>query len=214
MGKKKKSLSNTELTKKVESLEKRQARDDDQFEKKYLDTDFSFNNLDFNMAMSPSGTGGVFNIQPGTTNHTRVGREVYVTSVEVNMFIEAGSSVALAQQPVRIICILDKRNTITAVNDVLVSVGNPVSIISHYLKSKRNDYIVKHDKSHVLDVGKQTSFFSYLKIKINKKVIFDQTNTITQNNFRIIFMGDGDPAAAGSYKPNIKCLIRVNYTDG
>lgn len=213
MGKKNKSLTNTELTKKVKSLEKRQARDDDQFEKKYKDIDLSFNNLDFNNALTPSGTNGIFDIQPGNTVHTRVGREIFVTSVEINMYIEAGSSTNV-QQPVRVICFLDKRNTITAMTDVLVSVGNPYSIVSHYLKSKRNDYIVKHDKSHCLDSGKQTSFFSYLKIKINKKVIYDALGVITQNNLRLLFIGDADPSVSGSSKPNIKCLCRVNYTDG
>ncbi len=174
-------------------------------ERKFFDTLVSDSSVNWN------GTASIFlnNLSQGLTDSQRIGDTIKCISFRFRFEANRDNSSSAA---VRAIYIWDKRNTIAAISDLLVNLGNEEALLSDYLHDKRGDYIVLYDKMIRCDGQYINKNVGMVHKKLNKKTQFaGGTTTIEQGALKLFMISDVSNGAVN--QPNYDAYIRLFYSD-
>jgi len=156
-------------------------------EVKNNDSSFPNTAIDWNGLL----TTPIFAPTVGDTRSTRTGAQVSITGGEIRYRV---SSSAVAAASIRVLLVIDKEGTGTALSEYFDTAGvfgTPTAPLAFFDRDRRANFKVVYDKLHEFDY--QTgNLQQYAKIKIPKmQVQFDDASTtVRKNALRVILVSD------------------------
>jgi len=176
-------------------------------EVKNNDSSFPNTAIDWNGLL----TTPIFAPTVGDTRSTRTGAQVSITGGEIRYRV---SSSAVAAASIRVLLVIDKEGTGTALSEYFDTAGvfgTPTAPLAFFDRDRRANFKVVYDKLHEFDY--QTgNLQQYAKIKIPKmQVQFDDASTtVRKNALRVILVSD--ITTAGN-RPAFESEARIYFTD-
>ncbi len=174
-------------------------------EHKFLDTVVDEPNV------SSSGTSliSLNNPEQGMGDSDRIGDTLKNTSLRFRYLLTSDNSSAAA---VRIIIIYDKYDTISSINDVLTLNAVTEALIADYVKDKRGDYIIMHDKMYNISNDLRNKAVGNVFMRVNKKTQFSAgTTDIEKGSIKAFLISDVSAGAAT--QPAALLYFRAFYMD-
>jgi len=148
--------------------------------------------------------------QQGDAYTMRIGDKITVTGMDLRYAVQPG--VTNVNQAIRVIILVSRENTTSAVSDVLESsyLGTVHAPYAFFNRHKRQDFRILHDQTHEFDLNSgNMQQWIRKKIKVRFPIVFDAgAQTVQQNQLRYIVVSNVAASA-----PTIQFASRTYYTD-
>ena len=160
-------------------------------------------------------------LQQGIDSTSRIGDEVSLQSIDFRYMVTKAryaspNNITQLVDRVRVVLFIDKTNIVNNSSQLFDKLGSPLTTLSQYRRSRRNDFNIIYNKVHTLSENYHPydTVFKFIDLKgmVQRWTVGDNP-AITENSIKLCIIGDIPNGNSDGVKPLFDSFIRIRYTD-